>query len=121
MRWNGRIEFNEYTHPISALVDGKGLAPERNHNNLNLLWEKIYINYYDRVCERYWELREEILTVENISMHFVEFFNAIPNVVREAEKQKWTGVPTQNIDHLDQILTFAKKRLAVMDKILTPE
>ncbi|MBO5379779.1 MAG: CotH kinase family protein [Clostridia bacterium] len=121
MRWNGRIEFNEYTHPISALVDGKGLAPERNHNNLNLLWEKIYINYYDRVCERYWELREEILTVENISMHFVEFFNAIPNVVREAEKQKWTGVPTQNIDHLDQILTFAKKRLAVMDKILVPE
>ena len=120
MRWNGNIEFNEYTHPISALVDGKGLAPERNHSNLNLLWERIYVNYYDRVVERYWELRQEILTVENITYQFGTFFNAIPNVVREAEKKKWTGVPTQNIDHLEQILTYAKKRIEVMDKILVP-
>ncbi len=118
MRWNGNIEFNENTHPISALVDGKGLAPERNHNNLNLLWERIYVNYYDRVVERYWELRQEILTVKNISNHFEAFFLAIPDAVREAEKEKWTGVPSQNIDHLAQILTFAEKRLAVMDKIL---
>ena len=118
MRWNGNIEFDENTHPISALVDGKGLAPERNHSNLNLLWEKIYINYYDRVCERYWELRQEILTVENITENFEAFFDAIPDSVRDAEKQKWTGVPTQSIDHLAQILDFAEKRIEVMDKIL---
>ena len=121
MRWNGNIEFDENTHPISALVDGKGLAPERNHSNLNLLWERIYVNYYDRVCERYWELRQEILTEENISAHFEAFFDAIPDAIREAEKQKWTGVPTQNIDHLEQILTFAKKRIEAMDKILVPQ
>lgn len=118
MRWNGKIEFDENTHPISALVDGKGLAPERNHSNLNLLWERIYVNYYDRVVERYWELRQNILTVENITYHFVDFFNAIPDIVRDAEKEKWTGVPSQNIDHLEQILTFARKRIEVMDKIL---
>ena len=121
MRWNGNIEFDENTHPISALVDGKGLAPERNHSNLNLLWERIYVNYFDRVCQRYIELRREILTVENITNHFQEFFYAIPTAVREAEKQKWTGVPSQNIDHLDQILTFARKRIEVMDKILIPQ
>ena len=120
MRWNGNIEFNEYTHPISALIDGKGLAPERNHSHLNLLWEKIYINYYDRVVERYWELRQEILTVENITYQFGSFFNEIPEIVRDAEKKKWTGVPTQNIDHLEQILNFAKRRIEVMDKILVP-
>ncbi len=118
MRWNGNIEFDENTHPISALIDGKGLAPERNHSNLNLLWERIYVNYFDRVCQRYLELRQEILTYENISYHFRSFFNAIPDVVREAERKKWTGVPSQNIDHLVQILTFAKGRLEVMDKIL---
>lgn len=118
MRWNGNIEFNENTHPISALIDGKGLAPERNHSNLNLLWERIYVNYFDRVCQRYRELREKILTEENITRHFEAFFNSIPNVVREAEKQKWTGVPSQRVDHLTQILTFAKKRLVVMDGIL---
>ena len=63
MRWNGNIEFDENTHPISALKDGIGLAPERNHNNLNLLWERIYVNYFDRVCKRYMELRKEILTL----------------------------------------------------------
>ena len=118
MRWNGNIEFDEYTHPISALVDGKGLAPERNHSNLNLLWERIYVNYYDRVCQRYLELRQEILTIENITYHFEAFFDAIPDVLREAEKQKWTGVPSQKINHLEQILTFADKRLVVMDEIL---
>ena len=121
MRWNGRIEFDEYTLPISALADGKGLAPERNPSTLNLLWERIYVNYFDRVCERYKELRQEILTIENISMHFVEFFGAIPDVVREAERQKWTGVPTQDIDHLEQILNFAKGRIMVMDRILLSE
>lgn len=120
MRWNGNIEFDEYTHPISALIDGKGLAPERNHSNLNLLWEKIYINYYDRVLERYWELRQEILTLENITNKFDNFFFQIPEIVRNAEKEKWTGVPTQNIDHLEQILQFAKRRIEVMDKILAP-
>ena len=118
MRWNGNIEFDENTLLISSLADGKGLAPERNPNNLNLLWERIYVNYFDRVCARYAELRQEILTVDNISTHFAVFFDAIPDVVREAEKQKWTGVPSQNVDHLAQIITFAKKRLVVMDEIL---
>ena len=118
MRWNGKIEFDENTTPISALADGKGLAPERSKSSLNLLWERIYVNYYDRVCQRYAELRQEILTIENITNYFEAFFNAIPDVVREAEKQKWTGVPTQDINHLNQILTFAKKRIEAMDKIL---
>ena len=70
MRWNGSIEFDENTHPISALVDGKGMAPERKHSNYNLLWEKIYIYFFDRVCQRYKEIRKEILTEENITNYF---------------------------------------------------
>ncbi|MBO5356355.1 MAG: CotH kinase family protein [Clostridia bacterium] len=120
MRWNGNIEFNENTHPISALKDGMGLAPERNPSNYNLLWQKIYLYFFDRVCERYMELRQEILTLENITEYFTAFFNAIPDIVREAEDQKWS-VPSQHIDHLEQILTFAEKRLEVFDKILIPE
>ncbi len=120
MRWNGNIEFNENTHPISALKDGMGLAPERNPSNYNLLWQKIYLYFFDRVCERYMELRQEILTLENITEYFTAFFNKIPDIVREAEKQKWS-VPSQHIDQPEQILTFAQKRLEVFDKILIPE
>ena len=64
------------------------------------------------------ELRQEILTLENITAYFTEFFDSIPDEIREAEKKKWTGVPTQHIDHLEQILTFAEKRLEAFDKIL---
>ena len=120
MRWNGNIEFNENTHPISALKDGMGLAPERNPSNYNLLWQKIYLYFFDRVCERYMELRQEILTMENITNHFTAFFNAIPDIVREAEDKKWS-VPSMHVDHLEQILTFAEKRLEVFDRILIPE
>ena len=82
------------------------------------MWERIYVNYYDRVCERYLELRQDILTEKNISNHFKDFFALIPDAIRVAENQKWTGVPSQKINHLEQILTFAKKRIEVMDKIL---
>ncbi len=118
MRWNGNIEFDENTHPISVLADGKGLAPERNPSNYNLLWERIYINFFDRVVQRYLELRKGALSYENIEQHFTEFFAQIPDVVRTAEQKKWTDVPTQGVNHLEQILSFAKKRLSAMDEIL---
>ncbi len=129
MRWNGNIEFDEDTYPISILKDGKGFPEEREGNTwvLNLLWEKIYINYFDLVCERYMELRQDILTIENITAHFTSFYEAIPDVVRQAEREKWRGVPSQSLEelgyssHLEQILTFAEKRLEVFDKILIPE
>ncbi len=120
MRWNGKIEFNENTHLISNLADGSSGAPERNHNNYNLLWEKIYINFYDRVVERYQELRKTALSIENITAQFGDFFAKIPDVVYEAERAKWTGVPSnsESIDHFTQIIDFATKRLAKMDTIL---
>ena len=120
MRWNGNIEFNENTHLISNLADGSSGAPERNHNHYNLLWEKIYINFYDKVVERYQELRKTALSIENIKAQFGDFFAKIPEVAYEAERAKWTGVPSndKSIDHFNQIITFAIKRLEKMDTIL---
>ena len=116
MRWNGNIEFgNAEAHPIDVL----GTA---NPNwQYNLLWEKIYKNFYDEIVARYWELRETVYTMEHITERFEAFFNQIPDAVREAEKSKWTGVPTQNLDHLAQILEYARLRIEKMDKILVPK
>jgi hypothetical protein len=118
MRWNGKIEFDENTHLISNLADGSKGAPERNHNNYNLLWEKIYIYFYDRVVERYLELRAGPLSMENITRRFEEYFALIPDVAYEAEKVKWQSVPSQGSNNINQILEYAQKRLAVMDAIL---
>ena len=117
MKWNGSIEFTENTHKISNLGNG-GADAGRSHANYNLLWEKIYINFYDRVVARYIELRQSALSYENIANRFEAFFALIPDIVREAERKKWTDVPSQTVDHLEQILSFAQRRLAAMDEIL---
>lgn len=117
MKWNGTIAYNENTHSISNLANG-GADAGRSHENYNLLWEKIYINFFDRVVERYAELRQEVFTVENVTTRFEAFFAKIPDAVRRAESQKWTAVPSQNVNHLEQILDFAQKRIIAMDAIL---
>lgn len=112
MQWNGNLSFRDAnTHLINVLES-------HNNNRYNLLWEKIYINFYDRVVARYLELRGSVYTMEHITERFEAFFNQIPQVVRAAEKAKWTGVPTQNEDHLAQILDYARKRIEKMDEIL---
>ncbi len=114
MQWDGSLSFkNAESHLINVLASN-------NNSNYNLLWEKIYLNFYDKIVERYWELRQSVLTIEHITERFEAFFNLIPDFVRKAEKEKWIKVPTQNEDHLAQILDFASKRLEKFDSILVP-
>ena len=112
LQWNGNLTFKDAnTHLINVLA---------NHNNsrYNLLWEKLYLNFYDRIVARYLELRGSVFTMEHITERFTAFFDQIPDVVREAEKSKWTSVPSQTTNNLEQILDYAQKRIEKMDKIL---
>lgn len=116
MRWDGQIVYSENDMAINDFsYSDAGIVV------YNTLWKKLYINFYDQIVERYWELRESVYTVEHISARFTAFFNKIPDIVRNAEKSKWTGVPTQNRDHLEQIIDFARRRLDAMDKILVKD
>ncbi len=116
MRWDGQIVYNENDMAINDFsYSDAGIVVYNN------LWKKLYINFYDQIVERYWELRQSVYTVEHITERFTDFFDKIPDIVRIAEKSKWTGVPTQNIDHLAQIIDFASKRLDAMDKILVKD
>ena len=120
MKWDGSIPYKDAKrHPISNLANN---VPGQSGYNYqyNLLWEKIYINFYDQLVERYWELRESVYTMEHITELFEAFFNQIPDFVRKAEREKWTSVPSQGEDHLAQILDFAKKRLDLLDSTLVP-
>lgn len=116
MMWNGQIVYNENSMPINDFKYSEG-----GYYVYNNLWKKLYINFYDQIVERYWELRQSVYTPEHISERFTAFFNKIPDIVRIAEKSKWPGVPTQNRDHLAQIIEFATKRIEAMDKILVKD
>ncbi len=112
MQWNGNLSFKDAnTHLINVLASN-------SNNRYNLLWEKLYLNFYDQIVARYLELRQSVYTIEHITERFEAFFNQIPDVVREAERSKWTGVPTRDADHLAQILDYAQKRIEKMDNIL---
>lgn len=82
----------------------------------NKLYEKLIELYFDDIQERYIELRSDVLSLSNIEDTFTEFFNSIPKIVRNAEKEKWTSVPNQNKSNLSQILNFTHLRLTVLDE-----
>lgn len=112
LQWNGNLTFKDAnTHLINVLES-------HNNSRYNLLWEKLYLNFYDEIAERYWELRGSVYTMEHITERFEAFFDQIPLLVRTAERAKWTNVPSQDSNTLAQILDYAQKRIEKMDKIL---
>ena len=108
LKWNGQVAFNENHLLINNL----------NLSNYNLLWQKLYKNFYTRIVERYLEMREGPLSYENIEKRFNEFFDKIPNMVYAAEQERWPGVPSHDSNNKEQILNFALKRIEKMDSIL---
>ena len=104
MRWEGRTWLSPTGSEIESLA------------GQNALWNKLYANYYDEIVARYTELRQGILSIENIENAFTAFFDQIPDAVREAEVYKWPGVPSQDTNDLEQILTFAAARAAYLDE-----
>ena len=108
LQWNGNVSFNENHMLISDL----------NFRGYNLLWQRLYETHFDKFVERYAEMRQGSLSYENIEKRFTDFNDSIPTILREAEKEKWSDVPSQANNNLAQILAYAKKRLAVYDTIL---
>ena len=49
--------------------------------------------FADEVEERWIELRQSILTIENTTKVFNEFFAKIPDVAYESDALKWEGIP----------------------------
>ena len=108
LKWNGHVAFNENHLLINNL----------NIENYNLMWQKLYKNFYTRIVERYLEMRQGPLSYENIEKRFTEFDAKIPDMVFDAEQERWPGVPSHNENNIEQILDFARKRIAKMDSIL---
>ena len=82
------------------------------------MWQKLYKNFYTRIVERYLEMRQGPLSYENIEKRFTEFDAKIPDMVFDAERERWPSVPSHNENNIEQILDFARKRIAKMDSIL---
>lgn len=103
MRWDGEIVIPATSYSWKAI------------SGCNDLWSKFYRNYYEEIKARYLELREDVLSLQNIQKEFAAFFDKIPTEVVEADKVKWSTVPGQDENNYAQIIAWAEARLAYLD------
>lgn len=81
----------------------------------NALYDRIWSLFKEDVVNRYNELRNTIYTKEYIMNKFEVFFNLISSIVRVADDLKWTLVPSQDTNNINQISQWIEKRLEYLD------
>ena len=79
-----------------------------------------FVNTYFReeLINRYAYLRGEILTHDNIVSSMNEIYSSLPRVALDAEAEKWTTLPSRNINTISQIDSWVTDRLAWFDNNL---
>ncbi len=87
-----------------------------NHFKINELYSKMLDNYHSELTERYKELRKFVLSDERIMEEFSTFVGSIPTILYETESQKWTGIPRQDFNNLEQIETFIDTHIKGIDE-----
>ena len=105
--WDGNVGYNPQQNMLpSSLI------------NCNVLWKRIYENFYNKFVQRYQELRQSVLTIENIETLFRNFESQITETTRMLDDEKWPNIPGKTENNIDQIIEFAKTRLETFDEIL---
>lgn len=96
----------------SSTIDYTSLF-EEDYND-NLLWHKFEKNFSKEITNRYFELRKNILTKENVLNKFNKFINSIPKDTLEKEIDKWKeNIPGYDINQIEE---FLDTRIPILDK-----
>ncbi len=72
----------------------------------NNLFARIETCFAKELKERYFELRKEILTKENILSEFNAFQSTIPNSSFKKERAKWGELPGYDINQIEEYLDY---------------
>lgn len=80
----------------------------------NLLFLRLENNFGQQLTDRYFELRQELLTKEHVMAEFNAFRDLIPNKTFEREQDRWgTEIPGYGYD---QIESFLDDRIPKLDR-----
>ena len=110
--WNGsKFVSTDYRcqEDYQSVVDGP------SGTNGNELFNKLKDNFKTEIYERYTELREDVLSLDNIKFEFEKFMNSITSKDYLNDIKTNTGVPQKNVDHLKQIEEYIEARLPYVD------
>lgn len=112
--WNGsnfvatdyaRTEFQDFK-------DGEG----------NLLYIRLEELFYEQIQARWAELKNSVLSYANIMTRFERFIEIVPpHIVKEDYASttgggKFTGIPSQNTNHIQQLRAYVAARLPYADE-----
>ncbi len=106
--WNGQEQT-----PYNVQCPSEYQAPA------NLLWERLVANFPQRIYDRYFELRQNHLSVDSVAERLKSFIDSIPAEEYESDREIWT-LPAATINSgIDYMTTWITKRAAFVDEKMT--
>ena len=66
--------------------------------------------------ERYWELRNGVMSEDNVAKMFRNFAGQISRPLLDEDNRLWPGIPNTNANNVNQILDWYRLRVATLDK-----
>lgn len=103
--WNGERFIQTGAYPMVAdLVQD------------HALYALIFNKAHDRMVSRWQELRNKILTVDNLYYEMTNFLACIPDAVKRQESILWPQLPSSCMGDINQVLSWTRMRLEKLDK-----
>ena len=105
----------------SEIFDANYLLPKKNADGTissetgSLLWDRIINNYPDKIKNRYFELRKNILDNERVIERFQSFTDSIPQQVYDKELEIWGEIPMHDKNNIEQIREYVYQRSQLLD------
>lgn len=104
-----------------------GYVAYADYKVTNMLYQRVETLFMSRFKARYNELRADILSIEGILHVYEKLTNVIKTYDGLLEEDyasttgegKFTGMPYQKENNIQQIRTFLSKRLAYMDEVIS--
>lgn len=99
----------------SKFVSNNYQCPEQYQDTNSLLWQRLETIFANDIKSRYAELRESVLSVENIISKFTSFMNIIGDELYAKDLEVYNSIPQGSVNHLQQISDFITARAAYVD------
>lgn len=99
----------------SKFVSNNYQCPEQYQETNSLLWQRLETIFANDIKSRYAELRESVLSVENIISKFTSFMNIIGDQLYAKDLEVYNSIPQGSVNHLQQISDFITDRATYVD------
>ena len=101
----------------NSLISNDAEFPKDYIGGESVLWSKLERCFSKEIKQRYWELRNTVLSDENIINEFTEFVNDIPESAWKREHKMWKDIPSLKYD-ITQIKQNVQERGKYLDTLM---